>query len=299
MGIQSPVNTVPDSTSKVAALKCNKVKQQTLPKTLTAYRTIIQAACTLAILLTADICFAQQISGTVLDIDSKAPIFQVKISIGKESTFTDLKGNFSIPARSKADTLQISKDGYRFLQYVLTEDNNHKKLILQLTRLGISLREVQIRAQERYKADSIRMRKDFSKAFHYKGPGIQELFMARSGENRTSLIRDPNSNSTASIVHVNLLQLGSLLIRNKNSSAKLKKQLLEDEMTKATDQRFSRAKIAAITTLSGDSLLLFMNTYRPKPAELQRESDYELMLYIKRCYSEFIRKTANKKVLTN
>lgn len=114
--------------------------------------------------------------------------------------------------------------------------------------------------------------------------------MARSGENRMSLIRDPNSNSTASIVHVNLLQLGSLLTRNKNSTVKLQKQLLEDEKTKAMDQRFSKARIAAMTRLSGDSLLLFMNTYRPTAAELQNESDYELILYIKRSSAEFQRK---------
>jgi hypothetical protein len=290
MDNQFQVKLVQAPTKQVRPFKCNEACRKTFCKIHPAYRTIIQAACTLAILFTTQRSFAQQISGTVLDIDSKAPIFQVKISMGKENTFTDLNGNFSIPARSKADTLQISKDGYKHILYVSTEGNRKEKLVLQLSRLGISLREVQIRAQERYKADSIRMRKDFSNAFHCKGPGIEELFMARSGENRMSLIRDPNSNSTASIVHVNLLQLGSLLTRNKNSSAKLKKQLLEDEQTKSADQRFSRARIASMTRLSGDSLLLFMNTYRPKSTELQNESDYELMLYIKRCYSEFIRK---------
>jgi hypothetical protein len=293
MSIQFQVRTLHDAIRQVPGRSCHEIKLRTACKTTALYRKFIPVVCTLAILLTAQFCSAQQISGTVLDFDSKAPIYQVKIRCGKESTFTDVNGNFSIPTGRKADTLQISKEGYKQIQYLTTENNRKDKLILQLSRLGISLREVQIRAQERYKADSIRMRKDFSKAFNYKGPGFQELFMARSGENRKSLIRDPNSNSTASIVHVNLLQLGSLLSRNKNSSAKLKKQLLEDEQTKAADQRFSKARIAATTTLSGDSLLLFMNTYRPTPTELQNQSDYELMLYIKRCYSEFIKKAGH------
>lgn len=293
MGIQSQVKKMEDAIRQVLHLSWHAVNLRSLHNTIPVYRPIIRAICTLAILCTVQTGFAQQISGTILDFDSKAPLDQVKIRNGKESTFTDINGKFSMPITSKADTLQISKEGYKQIQYLSTDNNRKDKLILQLRRLGISLREVQIRAQERYKADSIRMRNDFSKAFNYKGPGIEEVFMARSGENRMSLIRDPNSNSTASIVHVNLLQIGSLLSRNKNSSAKLKKQLLEDEKTKAADQRFSKGRIAAMTTLRGDSLLLFMNTYRPNPAELQNESDYELMLYIKRCYSEFIKKAGH------
>ena len=290
MGIQSRVKLRQDAIRPALHWSLQVLKRPSLPDTNTVYRQLIQAIGTLVILLTAQFCFAQQITGTVMDLESKAPIYQVRIRIGKETTLTDMNGKFSIPATGKADTLQISKDGYKQIQFVSTENNRKNELILQLGRLGISLREVQIRAKDRYKADSIRMRKDFSNAFQYKSPGIQELFMARSGENRMSLIRDPNSNSTASIVHVNLLQLGSLLTRNKNSTVKLQKQLLEDEKTKAMDQRFSKARIAAITRLSGDSLLLFMNTYRPTAAELQNESDYELILYIKRSSAEFQRK---------
>ena len=292
MGIQSQVKTLQDLTRIGLNRSYNEVKPQAQCKTTTAFSTIITATCTLAMMLMANICFAQQIRGTVQDFGSKLPIFDVRISNGKESTFTDINGRFSISIRSKADTLQISKDGYKKIQYISTENNRHEDLTLQMGSVGISLREVQIRAKERYKADSVRMRKDFSNAFQYKGPGIQDLFMGRSGENRMSLIRDPNTNSTASIVHVNLLQIPGFFARKKNARGKLQQQLLEDEKIKAIDQRFSRARIVALTSLRGDSLLLFMDTYRPGPADLEKKSDYELMLYIRQCHSEFTRKAA-------
>lgn len=264
-------------------------------KTLPAHRTILNLAYTLPLILAAHASLAQQVTGTVLDSMSKAPIFQVRVTNGIESTFTDVNGRFSLARSGKVDTITLRKDGYKKLQQILSPTSTGKELILILTSMGFSLKEVQIRAKEQYRTDSIRMRNAFAKAFQYRGPGIQDVLMARSAENRMSLIRDPNSNSTASIVHVNLLQLGGFLNRKKNPLSKLKQQLLEDEKKNAIDQRFSRSKIVSLTSLKGDSLQMFMDRYRPKPADLNQKSDYELMLYITRCYSEFIREPEKSK----
>ena len=50
-----------------------------------------------------------------------------------------------------------------------------------------------------------------------------------------------------------------------------------------------------ITHLKGDSLQTFMDKYRPSVADAKTMTDYEVMLYIKKCYGEFIKPQEDKK----
>jgi hypothetical protein len=247
----------------------------------------IQNLSMILLLLLSKATAAQQVSGSVLDWESKSPIFQVKISNGKESTITDLQGHFSLKTFSAQDTLRISKDGYSSKQLMPTNQPRTAQLVLFLLPLAHALKEVHIEGTARYKADSLKMRKDFSNVFKYKRPSVMDMFVSKSAESRISMFRNPNSNSTASIVSFNLLQLPGLFARNKTPNSKLKTALIQDEQRKFVDQSFSKSRVSEITSLNGDSLQSFMEQYRPSAERLKEMSTYELLLYIKKSSSEF------------
>jgi hypothetical protein len=249
----------------------------------------IKGFWTILFLLKSGACFAQQIRGTIIEAESKMPIPLANISNEKQSTLSDLNGNFQLPATPNSDSLWISKPGYRTRYVIASQQLTNGKLLVYLAREAVSLREVQIKAKERYKQDSLRIRKEFSNVFSYKPLGIKDAFIARSPENRVGRFRDPNSNSTASIVSMEVLQFAGMLLRPKSPLSKLQKTMLQEEQNKSVEQSFSKNRISALTPLHGDSLIMFMDQYRPSPAENRRMTSYELMLYIKRSYKDFLK----------
>lgn len=248
-----------------------------------------QNLCILLLLLLSKATAAQQVSGSILDWESKSPIYQVKISNGKESTMTDSQGRFSLKTSAAQDTLRISKDGYSSKELMPTNQPGTGQLVIFLVPLPHALREVHIEGTARYKADSLKMRKDFSNIFKYKRPSVMDMFVSKSAASRIGMFRDPNSNSTAAIVTFNLLQLPGLFARNKTPNSKLRKALIQDEQRKFVDQSFSKSRVSEITSLHGDSLQSFMEQYRPSAERLKRMSAYELLLFIKNSSSEFRR----------
>jgi hypothetical protein len=257
----------------------------------------IKGLCTIFFLLIANVCRSQKISGTILDSENKMPIYHANISNRKAVTFSDLQGAFTLAAIKEHDTLLISKDGFRTRAVILREQRTGGVLLIYLSRIAVALKEVQIKAKERYKQDSLRIRKDFSNVFNYKPPGITHAFISRSAENRFGGFKDPNSNSTASIVNLDVLQIVGMFAKRKNSVSKLQKIMLQEEQNKSVDQSFSKPRISTITSLTGDSLLMFMNQYRPSAMEIQSMTDYELLLYIKRSYKKFIKMDEKKEAL--
>jgi hypothetical protein len=252
-----------------------------------------EIAWTILLMLLSNAITAQQISGSVINWESKSPIYQAKISNGIESTYTDTKGIFHLKHLNTQDTLLISKDGYSSKQVILHDGARTGQLLVFLLPLTHSLKEVRIQGTARYKMDSLRMRRDFADAFNYKRPTVMDIFVSNSTAARTGMFPDRNSNSTASIVTLNLLQLPSLFARNKNPNSKLKKALIQEEQNKFIDQTFSKSKISQLTGLQGDSLQLFIETYRPSATRLKDMSAYTLLLYIKESNVEF--KSLSKK----
>jgi hypothetical protein len=75
--------------------------------------------------------------------------------------------------------------------------------------------------------------------------------------------------------------------KNRSPTTKLQQVLLKDEQINYVDQVFSRQKVVELTHLKGDSLQTFMDKYRPSAGAARTMSDYEMMIYIKKCYLEF------------
>ena len=124
--------------------------------------------------------------------------------------------------------------------------------------------------------------------FAYKPPNLTDMFIKVDPSYR-SPFANINPNSTASIIKFNALSAFSLFGKKKNANSKLKTILLKTEETNYVDHLFSEEKVADITKLKGDSLVKFMNTYRPSILALKKMTGYELIKYIKTSYVEFIK----------
>jgi len=234
-------------------------------------------------LLISTAAFAQQLSGVVLDKFSHKPVEYATIHSGEFVTSTSIDGKFSLYNIRFSDTLRVTCVGY--VPYTYTVYNIHTDTIY-VEPVLIQLQDVHVRTRN-YKADSLSTRKEFAAAFNYQKPALKDFLKT----NLPTYIPDhgPAINSDNDFGGLNLLEVASLFGRNKTSAAKLQKQLQDDEQANYIDYRFSKSKVEVITHMQGDSLQDFMNTYRPTITRLKQMTDYEVLIYIKTSYTEFIK----------
>jgi hypothetical protein len=243
----------------------------------------------LAAFLLTIICpalYAQQLSGLVLDRSTLHPVPHATISSSKYTTFTSINGLFTIYGIKPGDTIRITCIGYKshFLVYSQPVKDTIPVYLQQLTK---SLQSVVIIGRRPANTDSIRLRKEFAPVFNYKGTEFKDVFMSNSSYIKPYNDFITSTHSTATLLSVNLLQVVDWLGRNKTPTSKLQQTLLRDEQVNYIDQVFSRQKVVELTHLKGDSLQTFMDKYRPSSAVAHTMNDYEMMIYIKKCYVEF------------
>ncbi len=160
---------------------------------------------------------------------------------------------------------------------------------------SILLKEVTVRAIPDFRLDSIKTRKEYSSVFNYKSPGFKDIFIPISFNKNTPVFPNIATNNTSTLISLNLLQVVGLITQSKAPVSKLQKKLLKDEENNYVDEMFSKQKVTAETGLKGDSLQNFMDRYRPSIIEIKRMTSYELMVYIKKSYAEFIKPYNNEK----
>jgi hypothetical protein len=161
--------------------------------------------------------------------------------------------------------------------------------ILQMN--AMMLNEVKIKGTKDYKVDSINRRAEYASIFNYKAPTIVDVFIKKSPEKPSQY--SAFQSSTSSIASISVLPLIGLLTKNKSSISKLQKNLLKEEEARLLDNRFSKEKVTAITSLKGDSLENFMEAYRPGVERTLEMNDYEMLLYIKKSYGVYIKPSSN------
>ncbi|HYC28570.1 MAG TPA: hypothetical protein VEB42_07130, partial [Chitinophagaceae bacterium] len=115
-----------------------------------------------------------------------------------------------------------------------------------------------------YIMDSVQNRKDYAKAFDFRKPGIG-----------TSI-------SPSGVVGIDLDELINMFkFRYNKRMLGFQKRLLREEEDKFIYHRFTRTLTRNLTGLSGDSLIQFMNLYKPSYQFTQFTTDYEFQEYIK------------------
>lgn len=231
---------------------------------------------------------AQRLNGMVKDNFTNLSIKNVNIKTTSSTAFTSVNGKFSLSNIHIGDTIKFFCTGYRPYYLVLNKINTDT-IFIYLEQNSILLKNVTINGINGYKEDSISRRKEFASVFAYKSPGLKDIFITRSPYTYAPYSYNTTLNSTTSIASINLLSAIGLLNKNKTPISKLQKALLKDEEYSYIDHVFSKVKISNVTSLKGDSLSEFINRYRPSIKELKNMTDYDLILYIKKNYKEFIK----------
>ena len=232
--------------------------------------------------------YAQKLSGLVLDRNTLLPIQHTTIITPKQIAFTSAKGLFTVYDLRRGDTIKITCVGYKSYLLVYSQKVNDT-IPVYLEQTATSLKSVVIIGRRPSNTDSIKLRKEFAPVFAYQGTTFKDVFMPNSSYIKPYNDFITSTHSTATLLSVNLLQVIDWLGKNKTPTSKLQQTLLRDEQSNYVDQVFSRPKVIELTHLKGDSLQTFMDKYRPSAANARSMSDYEVMIYIKKCYAEFVK----------
>ncbi|RZK20647.1 MAG: hypothetical protein EOO86_03730 [Pedobacter sp.] len=241
----------------------------------------------ITLIITSNQLFAQQqINGQLLDHISKLPIENAVITYGNKVNITSSTGKFSFSKNASVQLIKIKKLGYE--DYELNLNQNFKDLVIMLKSTVYNLNDVTIYAKRDYLKDSLQIREDFAKVFAYKVPTIKDVLVEK-GLRYPTFGSNLVSNSTSSIVSLDVLKTVGLLGKNKSSISKLKKVQLQDEEANYINHRFSPEKISSITKLEDDSLKSFIDKYRPSSIEIRQMNDYEILIYVKKSFTEFVK----------
>ena len=231
---------------------------------------------------------AQRIDGVVLDKVTHRPVAFATVVAANSITATNADGRFSIPNIAPGDSLKITCIGYKVYKTGIAFPTQNI-ITIYMVPASILLNDVVVKSKHDPKLDSARVRKEFAAAFAYKRPTFKDMFITVDPYKYTPDGYIHAGNSTASLVSVNLLSLVNLLSKKSNDpNSKLQQTLLRDEETEFVDRTFSKQKIRLLTNLKGDSLLDFMDAYRPTIKQTKKMTDYEMVLYIKKSYADFI-----------
>jgi len=242
----------------------------------------------LLLLFITNISSAQDLKGTIKDKHSGDFLIGVSIKVASRSTYSDGYGKFIVSGIKLGDTITFSSIGYRAVNYIV-DNSNLDHLVIYMEQATILLDEVKINPLRNYRADSLKFREEFAKTFNYSKPKFKDIFITKNYS--SNVPRHPNqaNNSTASLISVDLLSVISLLEKKRNPQSKLQQKLIKEEEERYLDNTFSKRRVQNLTGLTGDSLQTFMQLYRPNIDTAKYMSDYDMILYIKKSYQEYIK----------
>ncbi len=211
-----------------------------------------------------------KVRGIIFDSSRIYRIEAVSVmSTGGRITMTDTLGRYQIEVAER-DSIWFSYLGKSTPKYPVLK-------IADVTQFNIALRlktdvmaEVKIHNRS-YKMDSIQNRRDYAKGFDYRKVSVGSL---------TSI-----GPTGAGIDLDELIRL--FQFRKNRAMLKFQERLLEQERDKSVDHRFNKGLVRRLTGLDGDELNLFMQRFRPTFEFVNRSSEYDFQLYIKKAFEVF------------
>jgi hypothetical protein len=173
---------------------------------------------------------------------------------------SDLGGNYKIAA-GMDDTLIFSHLGYISDTIVVTSEMFSERLPIELKVKISNLASVDVNEMSKYTLDSLSRREDYD--YIFKGKNDKPLWDNKlSGDGRG----------------VNFSPIGHWSSEEKQKR-KLKERLERDDKEEFIYYKFSR-RVPKLTGLRGDSLLLFINKYKPTYEYCLHASSLDILLYI-------------------
>ena len=223
------------------------------------------------LLICACLCsYGQTVSGIVTDKKTGKPLTGAWVSTSKANTITSIQGEFSMTLVKAGDTLRVKMQGYKLYALPLNLANS-KNIQVGLEAAIIELNEVHVSAKRDRVKDSLNNRKMFAKEFNASAPKLKDIIVVSAA---------PGPLPVAGITIVPSQFIRALTYKH-SREYKFKKVLIRDEQNRYIDSRFSENLVGTITNLKGDSLLNFMDKYRPGMEQIKKMSDYDIRVYIK------------------
>jgi hypothetical protein len=217
--------------------------------------------------------YGQKITGSVVDKTTKQPVSGALVSLGKLKTLTNKLGEFEIAVSELNDSLKIVHFAYK--TYTVLINKATTTLHIELEPAVISLNVVTVHGDRDFKKDSIANRIAYAKQFNYKGPTIMDAFTGNPDKQPGELIS------------INPLLLIAALTKKSTPEYKFNKILIRDEQAEYVDRKFNRGIVSGITGLKGDTLSVFLTTYRPTYLFAKSATDYDMEIYIRDSFKAF------------
>ena len=214
---------------------------------------------------------AQTLKGTVIDGGTGKPLFFVTVVDlnTEQATSTDDKGRYEVAAKN-GESISFSYIGYNTIQRIAAPGLN---LNIQLLPLSIQLEEYILHPDYTpFQKDSIEIATLYSKELNTQR--IKPTFDANNGIEANGLIGSAVQKVSRSYK------------RNK----KFKETFQKDEEQKYIDNRYRPELVTAITGFTGDTLVIFMNTYPMEYNFARAASDLELRMWVRDNYKQYLHK---------
>jgi hypothetical protein len=210
------------------------------------------------------------IRGTVFNMYRTRPLDAVSvISTSGNGTITDSSGYYMILVNEE-DSISFSYLGKFTMKFPVKSINLANNFDVALHVDPTVLREVRV-FPHNYRADSIRNRQDYAKAFEFKKPGLS---LTAPGQGLG--------------VGIDLDQLiGMFQFQKNRRMLAFQRRLEEEERDKFIDHRFNRSIVRKITRLEDSEVDSFMVRYRPSFEFCKNATEYDLLEYIKLAYQEY------------
>jgi hypothetical protein len=213
-------------------------------------------------------CDGQTLHGIVVDSAQKTPLGFVSIKFvhSNISSVSDSKGNFKLiltKAQLLHDSIEFKVVGYQPDTIPCLKLTNN--MVVQLAINSHALKAVTVKSRKS-SVDSLQLRSDFKEVFEFRKYKVIEAF---------------------SLTSINVDKLYASLSKKNINKKKLRQILLNDEKRNYIDSRFNRRAITQVANINDYDLPNFMNIYRPSYQTLSKFSDYDLLVYIKKCLKEY------------
>ncbi|RFZ95270.1 hypothetical protein D0C36_07005 [Mucilaginibacter conchicola] len=217
---------------------------------------------------------AQNVTGFVIEKDTRKPVPFIVVSVTGSNVFTNEAGGFTVRIRQISDTLKIKTMGYKPVAIPVTPFSGQLKLI-ELVPLTYKLNGVTVSAKKRYLQDSLDNRRIFAKEYAFKGPVL------------TDIMHHSSTDAPFAFVNVDVLALYKSLFKKKTSQYRLQQAMIRLERDNHIALRFNRGLVTKVTGMKGDSLDTFMANYQPPQYLIDGMTEYDLSQYIKRNYDSY------------